>query len=208
MNNSQVIFKGNAEAVKKFRRRTMYWLVAAVLLTIPFFIYSEFFAPYSPQNHWKELSDSGFWMVIIGCCITIFIFSSLAMIPQNLEIREDGIAPPTRGYIEALKGRERFIKYSEIHEIVLGETPIEYEIVLRNGKHILVGIGGAFFLELSVQPSRIGKFDRVFRAVKEKLDEIKWSGNKGEIVLNKEEILERARKVKLPEKVKMFEEDV
>ena len=108
MNNSKVIFKGCPEAVKKHRRTTMYWLVTllGVVLFILFFVPPY---PWEGDRGWIGWLSRGGWYVAIAGCITVFIFSSLAMIPQNLEIREDGIAPPTRGYIDAIKGRERFI---------------------------------------------------------------------------------------------------
>lgn len=174
--SSQIIFSGNEKGIKRFTKRTWYWLVGLLCITVPLLLLLP------PVN----LSLGSLLEPLIAIGIGVAIFSSLALLPQNLEIRENGIAPPIRGYINGLMRRKRFIEYSQIYDIKIEENALHHEIILKNGKTISTGLGGAFFLSLSVPDNRIGRMEKILSKVKEEL--VKHRNHDGEVIIRKEDI--------------------
>lgn len=174
--SSRIIFSGNEKRIKRFTKRTWYWLIGLLCITVPLLL---FLPPI-------DFSLRSLLEPLIAIGIAVACLSSLALLPQNFEIREDGIAPPVRGYINGLMRRKRFIKYSEINDINIGENALHHEIVLKNGKTISIGLGGAFFLSLSVSDNRIGRMEKILRKVREEL--IKHRNHDGEVIIRKEDI--------------------
>ncbi|MGB9637012.1 MAG: hypothetical protein ACPL1Y_07170 [Thermoplasmata archaeon] len=207
--NKNIIFSGDYKKVKKQHIGGIIWFVGLPSLTFGVGLLLDYLGGENLLSAFITLlSDT-------TACLSLFIaftggsviFFWTLILPQTLEIRTDGFAPPYTRLKDFFHRRKTFIKYNEIEEIVLGETPIEYEINLKDGSYVLPGLAMGYFLEVSVSANRIPQFDRIFRAVKQKLDEIKASGYKGEIILDKEEILNLAKQIKLTDTLKMLESE-
>jgi len=182
LENGKIIFAGNEKKIQKFRKKTWKYIIAMTLSVSPFLIWIS----YDIISGKEPLFSRNVLILSLGGFAAYYTFLSFALLPQNFEIREDGILLPLRRWRDVVRRKERFIEYGDISDIKLGETVVEHELILKNGKRISLGVWGGFFLLYGIAMNRVGKLDRTLRAIREEL--IRQKDKDRKIIIRKEGI--------------------
>ena len=182
MEKKGIIFAGNGKKIQKFKKTALKYIISLFIVSTPFLV----FAVYETLKGVGTFFDREMLLLYFGAFVGYYTFLSFALLPQNFEIREDGILLPLRRWRDVVKRKERFIEYGDIYDIKLGQTPVEHELLLRNGKRIPLGVWGGFFLLYGIANNRVGKLDRTLRTVREEL--VRQRDRDKEIIIRKEDI--------------------